>query len=173
MPRCPNGTRKNKQGECVGTKKPTKMQKTKKHCIRNVNTRRCVKSFSRNETSSECKFVNKTQACRVVKTESFVDYKGYKVSKGVKSYLEKKVEKTPLKKLIESASKDEDYEDTLQFVFEDKRKTETQIKHEFIDEILELAMNHARDSKDSEVIGSASLKYVFKSNAGFQFMLHL
>jgi hypothetical protein len=173
MPRCPNGTRKNKQGDCVGTRKPTKSQKTKKHCVRNANTRRCVKSVSPNETSSECKFVNKTQTCRVVKRESFVDYKGYKVSKGVKSYLEKKIENAPLKKLIDAASKDEDYEDTLQFVFEDKMKSEAQIKQEFIDEILELAMNHARDSKDTEVIGSASLKHVFKSNAGFQFMLKL
>lgn len=174
MPRCPNGTRKNKQGDCVGSRKPKKSQKVaKRHCVKNVNTRRCVKSVSRNETSAECKFVNRTQRCTAVKTEPFVDYKGYKVSKGVKSYLEKKIENAPLKKIIDAASKDDDYEDTLQFVLENKKKTEPQIKRELIDEILELAMNHARDSKDSEVIGTASLKHVFKTNAGFQFMLKL
>jgi hypothetical protein len=145
--------------------------KVKRNCIKNTKTRRCVKSVKRDETSAACQFFNKTERCRSLKEETFVEYKDYKVKKAVKTFLEKKIQKVPLAKLIKAAEKHEDYEFILQDMFENKNKTESQIKNQFEDEILDLASNESRDREGSEVIQLKSLKRVLKTNEGFDFLL--
>lgn len=146
-------------------------RKVKRHCVKNAKTRRCVKSFKRDETSSECKLFNNTDRCRSLKEESFVEYKGYKVKKTVKTFLEKKIHKVSLAKLIAAAEKHEDYEFILQDMLENKNKTDAQIKHQFEDEILDLANAESRDKEGSEVIQLKSIKRVLKANDGFEFLL--
>lgn len=183
--RCPKGTKKNKQGECVkksssppstelmpssNSNSSLRRKSVKNRCIRSKKTKRCKKSFRNNETSNTCKLFNKTQRCRGVKQEKFIEYKNYKVKKDVKAFLVKKIGNVSLEQLIASAEKDPDYEDTLQFVLEDKRKSESQIKTELENEILELSENNVRDN-GFEVITMKSIKHVLKQNAGFKFLL--
>ena len=183
--RCPNGTKKNKQGECVekslpstvimtssnsdGTKK-VRINRIKSRCVRSKKTKRCKRAFKNNETSATCKMFQRTQRCRGVKEEKFIEYKNYKVKKDVKTFLDKKLMSVPLQVIIEKASKDQDYEDTLQFMLEDSKKSESQIKNNFEAEILELAENHARDN-GFEVITMKSIKYVLNNNTGFDVLL--
>jgi hypothetical protein len=146
-------------------------KRVKKHCIKNTRTRRCVRSFDRDETSSSCKLFNRTGRCRSIKEESYVEYKGYMIKKSVKTFLNNKIQKVPLQKLIESAEKYEDYEDTVQFILENRNKTEVQIKDDVENEILDLAKNESRDRLGSEVILLKSLKKVLTSNKEFSFIL--
>jgi len=185
--RCPNGTRKNKQGECVkksgslpstvvmtssdsnGSKKMRK-NRTKNNCVRSKKTQRCKRSFRSNNTSATCKMFQRTQRCRGIKDESYTEYKNYKVKKDVKTFLDKKLLSVPLQKIIDKANKDPNYEDTLQFILENPRRTEDQIKKAFEAEILELADNHVRDN-GYEVITMKSVKHVLKNNSGFDVLL--
>lgn len=185
--RCPKGTRKNKNGDCVEKKhslpsteimtssnskgeKKTYKQFGKNKCVRSRKTNRCKKSFKSNKSSVTCKLFQKTQRCRGIKEEKFIMYKNYKVKKDVQSFLEKNVIHVPLKTLIASAEKDPDYEYTLQFMFEDESKTETEIKKEFEEEILDLSHHHARDN-GFDVITMKSVKHVLAENGGFKFLL--
>jgi hypothetical protein len=181
--RCPNGTRKNKNGDCVEKKPKTQGQRLrqgqtqkkknliKNSCIRNKTTNRCQKSFKKDETSVTCKLFQRSQRCRGIKEENFVIYKNYKIKKNVKSFLEKNVVNVPLASLIASAKKDPDYEYGLQFLFENKSKTEPEIKQEFEEEILDLSHHHARDHYGSDVITMKSIKYVLNNNREFNFLL--
>lgn len=146
-------------------------KRVKKHCVKNTRTRRCVRSFDRDETSSSCKLFQRTQRCRSTKEEGYVEYKDHMVKKSVKTFLNNKIHKVPLQKLIESAEKYEEYEDSTQFILENRRKTETQIKNDLEDEILDLAKNESRDRLGSEVILLKSLKKVLTSNKEFSFIL--
>jgi hypothetical protein len=144
---------------------------TKRHCVKNPKTLRCVKSEKSNGTSSSCEFFNKTQRCRTLKNNvSFVSFRAHKMKKTVQSFLTKKIIDRPLDKIIESAKKDTDYEHNFQFLFENKRKTETEIKNEFLDELLELAEHAERDNEGRDIITLKSLKYVIKQNSGFRFL---
>ena len=137
-----------------------------------MKTNRCNKSFTRNETSNQCKFSNQTQKCRGIKKDSaFIEYKGYNVKKNVKSYLEKRIINVPFERLIEIAEKGENYEDVLKYTFEDnkKSKTDLQVKNELIDEILEMAGNYARDTDNSNVIDLKSVKRAIKENFDVMF----
>jgi hypothetical protein len=183
--RCPNGTRKNKSGECVKHRVrtlsafdssedaalpiPTNAKKNK--CVRSKRTNRCKASVKNNATSSTCTYFRRTQRCRSVKVdEKFVEYKNYKVKGNVKHFLQKNVAGVALKDLIERAKMNPSYEDTLQFIFENPKKTESQIKNEFETEILELAHNHVRDNGD-QIVTLKSVKYVLSNNSGFGFLL--
>ena len=147
------------------------MPVTKKHCVKNPKTTRCVKSVEPNNTSGDCEFFNKTQRCRTLKNNvSFVTFKSHKMKKMVRSFLTKKIVDRSLDKIIESAEKDSDYEVNFQFLFEDKRKTETEIKNAFLDELLELAEHAERDNEGGNIITMKSLKYVIKQNSGFRFL---
>ncbi len=147
------------------------MPVTKKHCVKNPKTTRCVKSAEPDNTSSDCEFFNKTQRCRTLKNNvSFVTFKSHKMKKMVRSFLTKKIVDRTLDKIIESAEKDSDYEDNFQFLFEDKRKTPTEIKNAFLDELLELAEHAERDNEGKDIITMKSLKYVIKQNTGFRFL---
>lgn len=185
--RCPNGSRKNKQGECVersgslpstvvmtssnsdGTKKVRK-NRTKNNCVRSKKTQRCKRAFRTNNTSATCKMFQRTQRCRGVKNESYIEYKNFKVKKDVKSFLDKKLLSVPLQKIIDKANKDPNYEDTLQFILENPKRSENEIKKGFEAEILDLADNHVRDN-GFEVITMKSVKYVLNNNSGFDVLL--
>jgi len=92
------------------------------------------------------------------------------MKRSVQSFLTKKIVDRPLNKIIESAEKDTDYEDNFQFLFENKRKTETEIKNDFLDELLELAGHAERDNEGRDIITMKSLKYAIKQNSGFRFL---
>ena len=151
---------------------PHKSKKVKRHCIKNQKTKRCVRSYDADETTKMCKFFNRSQRCRNLKAESsYAVFKSYKVKPIVRSFLTKKIVEKPLAKIIESAEKTSSYEDTLQFLFEDKRKTDTEIKNQFLDEVLESASNYERDYEANEVITLKSVKQAIKQNSGFEFLL--
>ena len=65
-------------------------KRVKKHCIKNTTTRRCLRSFDRDETSASCKLFNRTGRCRSIKEESYVEYKDYMLKKSVKTFLNNK-----------------------------------------------------------------------------------
>jgi hypothetical protein len=149
-----------------------KIVKTKRFCVQNQKTKRCIRSVEKNDSSQMCNFFNKSQRCRKSKNNvSFVTFKSYKMKKMVRSYLTKKIVDRPLDKIIASAEKTQSYEDTLQVLFENKRKTPAEIKNNFLDEVLELASNEARDNEGSDIITMKSLKSMIKVNAGFEFLL--
>jgi hypothetical protein len=151
---------------------PTRNRKIKGQCVKNKKTRRCVRSFDADETSKLCKFFNRSQRCRSVKADvSFVTFKSFKVKESVRTFLTRKIVDKPLDKIIESAEKTNSYEDTLQFLFEDKHKTATEIKNQFLDELLESSSNYERDYEGSDVITLKSLKKAINQNAGFEFLL--
>ena len=192
--RCPNGTRKNKNKECVEYLPSTIVMTSSSNprysnprysnprfsnprvgllsaCVRSKKTNRCKMSAKKNASSSTCTYFRGTQRCRSVKAEEkFVEYQNYKVKGDVKNFLQKKVATVALKDLIERAKKNSSYDDTIQFVFENPRKTESQIKKEFESEILELAYNYVRDKGD-RVVTLKSVKYVLNNNSGFGFLL--
>lgn len=149
-----------------------KIVKTKRFCVQNQKTKRCVRSVEKNDSSQMCNFFNKSQRCRKSKNNvSFVTFKSYKMKKMVRSYLTKKIVDRPLDKIIASAEKTQSYEDTLQMLFENKRKTPAEIKNDFLDEVLDLASNEARDNEGSDIITMKSLKSMIKVNSGFEFLL--
>jgi len=65
----------------------------------------------------------------------------------------------------------DDYEDTLEFVLENPRKTPSQIKHDLELEILELAENSARDNEGSDIITLKAIKKALTQSAEFNFLL--
>jgi hypothetical protein len=151
---------------------PSLQRRTKKQCVKKNTTRRCVKSFDQDDTSASCKFFHKTQRCRsLVADEKFVEYQNYRVRKTVVSFLKKKLGRT-LPELIALAKReDPDYEDTLQFLLENPRKTPSQIKRDLESEILELAANSARDDEGSDIITLKAVKKVLTRSAEFKFLL--
>ncbi len=151
---------------------PPLQRRTKKQCVKKNTTRRCVKSFEKDDTSASCKFFHKTQRCRSsVADSNFVEYQNYRVKKTVASFLKKKLGRT-LPELIALAKReDPDYEDTLQFLLENPRKTPSQIKRDLELEILELAENSARDDEGSDIITLKAVKKVLAQSAEFKFLL--
>jgi predicted patatin/cPLA2 family phospholipase len=107
----------------------------------------------------------------LVADEKFVKYQNYRVKKTVVSFLKKKLGRT-LPELIALAKReDPDYEDTLQFLLENPRKTPSQIKRDLESEILELAANSARDDEGSDIITLKAVKKVLTRSGEFKFLL--
>ena len=151
---------------------PPLQRRTKKQCVKKNTTRRCVKSFEKDATSASCKYFNKTQRCRSLnENEKFVEYQNFRVKKTAVSFLKKKLERS-LPELIALAKReDPDYEDSLQFVLENPRKTPSQIKRDLELEILELAENSARDNEGSDIITLKAVKKALTQSAEFKFLL--
>jgi hypothetical protein len=147
------------------------IKKTKRYCVKNNKTKRCVRSTESDVTSSSCQFFQRSQRCRSVKEEKYVEYRNYKVKPTVRTFLEKKIVNLSFAKLLENAKKDPDYEDTFEFLFEDKDKSPEEIKGEFVEEILDLGRHRARDYEGSEVLTMKTLRYVLKNNGGMSFLL--
>jgi hypothetical protein len=148
-------------------KAPKKRKTIKNRCIKNATTKRCRKSEKSDDTSDQCKIFQKTQRCRSLKDEKFEMYKNFKVKKNVKSFLQQKIINVPLPKLIEKAKShldEDDYEDIMEVILENKKKTEAQIKSGFEEEILDLAHHSVRDATGSEVITLQSIKHALKEN---------
>lgn len=148
--------------------------KEKRFCVKNQTTKRCILSHTKDNTSPMCSLFKITQRCRAVKAEStdFVVFKSYKMKKSVLAFLNKKVVNVPLEKLKEKAEKDvENYEYNFKYVFEDKRKTEEQMKDQFLEELVELAHHAERDNNGSHIITMKSLKYAIEQNNAFKFLI--
>lgn len=150
---------------------PPKVKKTvkpKRFCVKNQTTRRCVRSEEKNDTSNLCQISKNTQRCTNIK--DFVPYNGFKVVKSIPSFLNKKIINPPLAKLMSIAQKDESYEDVAKFLFEKKNKTDADIKHGIVEELLDMAANAARDKDHSTVIEMKHIKYIIKDDSAFIFL---
>lgn len=143
---------------------------SKKFCVKNQKTRRCIRSAEKNETSDTCQFSNKTQRCKTKKNREYVPYNSYKVEKSVPSFLNKKIIHPPLAKLMSIAKQDPSYEDVAIHLFEKKNKTEADIKHGIAIELLDLAENVEKDREESDVISMKSIKYAIKQDNVFSFL---
>jgi hypothetical protein len=144
------------------------MAPTRKKCIRS-NKNRCVLSEKENETSTSCKLFHGTQRCRSLSAPgSFVNYEGYKLKKSAHTFLQKKIGKVALPKLIELAKRNPDYEFNLVHILEGNRPDK---KRALELEVLELAANNERDMYGSDIITLKSIKTVLKMNDGFEFLL--
>jgi hypothetical protein len=144
------------------------MAPTRKKCVRS-NKNRCVLSEKENETSSSCKLFNLTQRCRALGvSSSFVAYEGYKLKKTAHTFLQKKIGRVELPKLIELAKRDPDYQFNLVHILEGNLPDK---KRALELEVLELASNNERDMYDSDIITLKSIKNVLKTNDGFGFLL--
>jgi len=150
---------------------PPRVKKTvkpKRFCVKNQKTRRCIRSEEQNETSATCQFSNKTQRCTNIK--DFVPYNGFKVVKSVPSFLNKKIIKPSLEKLKSIAKKDESYEVVAKYLFEKENKTEADIKHGIVEELLEMAENAAMDMDGNKVIAMKHIKHAIKEDEAFIFL---
>ena len=144
------------------------MAPTRKKCIRS-NKNRCILSEKENETSVSCKLFHRTQRCRSFSaTGPFVEHEGYKLKKSAHTFLQKKIGKVALPKLIELAKRNPDYEFNMVHILEGNRPDK---KRALELEVLELAANNEQDTYGSDIITLKSIKNVLKTNDGFEFLL--
>ena len=137
-------------------------KKKKNFCIKNNKTNRCVLSMKKDETSDNCVF--NRQRCIVSKQIPFEMYGEYKIAKPVKTFITNKILK---RSAAQMRASDPEGDDWLSMYPDDQ-----EMKEVVINEVLDLAKNHARDSIKSDVITMKSVKHVISSDDILKEILH-
>jgi hypothetical protein len=130
------------------------VKKEKLYCVKKNGTRKCIKSETPDETSTECIRIRKTDRCKTKKVEIFVEYEGYQLKKSVIPYLKKNVMKKSAAQMRVNAQQT--------YVPVGDYPNDADLKEYLVKEILELAKYAALDEDQSDVISLKNVKSVIE-----------